>query len=156
MSIKLGQKAKCKVTGFVGVAICRASYIHGVDRIDLQPPIDKDGKLLESEMFDEMQLTVVDEKCLAAPKPEAQTIELGQLVRDRPSQIEGIAHGTCLFLNGCRRILISPKKDKDGKHIEGMWFDQGMVSVIEEKIADPVPKQKQTGGPVPSKPHRNY
>lgn len=52
--IKLGDEAKCKVTGFKGVVVARTQWLHGCDRVTLQPPIDKDGKMKGAETFDEM------------------------------------------------------------------------------------------------------
>lgn len=59
-SINLGDKVKDSVTGFVGIAIGRTVWLHGCNRITVQPEgVNKEGKTFESNSFDEPQLLVV-------------------------------------------------------------------------------------------------
>lgn len=58
--INLGDKVKDVVSGFVGIAVSRHSYLNGCARIGVQPEVDKDGKLPEYETFDEPQLQVIE------------------------------------------------------------------------------------------------
>ncbi|NEU67926.1 hypothetical protein [Spirosoma agri] len=57
---KLGQKLRCKVTGFEGIAIVKCEYINGCVQYCLKPPA-KDGKMLEGEYVDQQQLEIIDE-----------------------------------------------------------------------------------------------
>ena len=57
--INLGDEVKDTITGYRGIAIARHTYLQGCDRISIQPPIDKEGKMPESLTFDEPQLEVV-------------------------------------------------------------------------------------------------
>lgn len=58
--INLGDEVKDSVTGFVGIAICRMTWLHGCDRIIVQPKgVSKEGKTFENSTFDEPQLIVV-------------------------------------------------------------------------------------------------
>lgn len=57
--IKLGDKVKDNVSGFTGIAIGRTSWLHGCDRITIQPPVDKDGKHMDAATFDEQQVELV-------------------------------------------------------------------------------------------------
>ena len=60
--IELGVKVKDRISGLVGVAISRhIFYQNGCNRITVQPPIDKDGKLPDTATFDEPRLDVVNE-----------------------------------------------------------------------------------------------
>lgn len=60
MTINLGDKARDQVTGFTGIAVARTVWLHGCVRVTLQPQsLDKDGKPLESQTFDELQLALV-------------------------------------------------------------------------------------------------
>lgn len=59
MSIELGDKVKDSVTGFVGIAVGRTKWLHGCERISVQPLVDKDGKCPEVMAFDAPQLIVV-------------------------------------------------------------------------------------------------
>jgi hypothetical protein len=61
MSIKLGQKVRDKVTGLVGIATCRSTFLTGCDRIAIQPEAGSDGKVPNSYYVDEPQLVIIDE-----------------------------------------------------------------------------------------------
>lgn len=61
--IELGDKVKDSVSGFIGIAISRHSYLQGCDRISVQPPFDKkQNKLPENQSFDEPQLIALKKK----------------------------------------------------------------------------------------------
>ena len=59
MAIKLGAKVRDTISDFAGVVMCRVKWITGCDRIGVQGPIDKDGKIPALEHFDEPLLEVV-------------------------------------------------------------------------------------------------
>ena len=58
----LGFKVKDSVSGFVGIAVAEYRYINGCTRVTVQPKVDKEGKLPESQTFDEPQLIVLSKK----------------------------------------------------------------------------------------------
>lgn len=60
--INLGDEVRDIISGFQGIATARHTYLQGCDRISVQPPIDKEGKLPEAESFDEPQLEAVKAK----------------------------------------------------------------------------------------------
>ncbi len=66
--IVLGQEYKDPVTGFKGIAVAATTFLHGCRRIGLQPPVDKDGDIRDSQYFDEPQL--VSTKKPPLPKDE--------------------------------------------------------------------------------------
>lgn len=68
--IELGDLVKDTVTGFQGVAIGRTEWLHGCERIIVQPKVGKDGKLGENGQFDEPQLDVVKAKVSAKGNPK--------------------------------------------------------------------------------------
>jgi len=59
--IKLGQKAKDKITGFEGILYGKASYLTGCDQYCLVPPIKDDGEIKSSQWFDEGRIEVIGE-----------------------------------------------------------------------------------------------
>ncbi|KKN02228.1 hypothetical protein LCGC14_1119690 [marine sediment metagenome] len=59
--VELGDEVKDKVSGFQGVADARFTYLQGCNRIQVQPPVKKDGKLPDSKVFDEPLLEVMNE-----------------------------------------------------------------------------------------------
>lgn len=68
--IRLGEVVRDRMTGFAGVAIARTSWLFGCDRITVQPKEVKDGKIVDSQTFDEMQLERTNEPEFEAKMPE--------------------------------------------------------------------------------------
>lgn len=61
--INLGDKVQDTVTGFKGIAIGRTTWLHGCDRLTVQPEgLTKEGKMFETQSFDEPQLIVLGSK----------------------------------------------------------------------------------------------
>lgn len=61
MSIKLGDKVRDIYTGFEGIAAARTEWLHGCDRITIEPTsLDKDGKIQECACFDEQRVSLVE------------------------------------------------------------------------------------------------
>ena len=58
--ITLGQKVRDKISGLVGIATARCTYLNGCDHIAIQPPA-KDGKIPPSQWVDLPQVEVVEE-----------------------------------------------------------------------------------------------
>lgn len=56
--IKLGAKAKDKVTGFEGIVIGKINYLFGCNQYGLSPEA-KDGKVLDSAWFDEGRIEII-------------------------------------------------------------------------------------------------
>ena len=70
--IKLGQEVRDNVTGFQGIAVCRVIWLHGCERISVQPPaVDGAEKLPEANHFDEPQLEIVGDGVLVKSKDKA-------------------------------------------------------------------------------------
>ncbi len=69
--IELGDKVKDKVSGFTGIAIGVTKWLHGCNRIIVQPVVGKDGKYPDNASFDEPQLEVVSKK--KVPKGDGKT-----------------------------------------------------------------------------------
>jgi len=67
-NFKLGQKAKCKVTGFTGTLTSRIEYLNGCVQYCIKPSIDKDGKMPEGEYIDIVQIEILpDDKVDVEP-----------------------------------------------------------------------------------------
>lgn len=58
--VNLGDEARDKISGFIGVVVAKHIYLQGCVRVSLQPPVDKDGKLPEIQSFDEPLLEVIN------------------------------------------------------------------------------------------------
>lgn len=58
--INLGDEVKDSVTGIKGIAVCRMTWLHGCDRIIIQPSgLNKEGKPFDNYTTDEPQLIVL-------------------------------------------------------------------------------------------------
>jgi len=69
-SINLGNKVKCKVTGFTGIVVSRIEYINGCIQYGIKPPVKKDEmKSPDTEYIDEQQIEFVDVGIYVDPKP---------------------------------------------------------------------------------------
>ena len=58
-TIELGNKVKCKITGFTGIAICKHIYLNGCVQYGVQGKINKDGFIIDPEEIDEEDLIVM-------------------------------------------------------------------------------------------------
>ena len=60
--IKLGDKVRCKVTGFVGIAVMKTEFLNGCVQYAVAPQVGKDNKLQEEMSIDQQQLEVITPK----------------------------------------------------------------------------------------------
>lgn len=77
-------------------------------------------------------------------------IEPGSKVRHTVTGFKGTATGRAVYLSGCVSVLVKPPVDKDGKLLDGAWFDEVELEVTEaaptkEEESDDDPP----GGPRP-------
>lgn len=56
----LGSVMRDKITGFEGAVTARTEWLTGCATVELQPRVDKDGKVPKSEWFDENRLETVE------------------------------------------------------------------------------------------------
>ena len=70
--IKLGQKAKDKITGFKGIITGRAQYLYGCDQYCIVPAAAK-GEIKEGHWFDEGRVEVtgkgIEPKAVQVKRP---------------------------------------------------------------------------------------
>lgn len=148
----LGKMVKDKVTGIVGVAENRASYLYGCNRYCVQPQAKEDGTLPGSIMIDEPQLVAIEKHRVLMPASEpAQLIQLGAEVYDPIANRRGTATGRAVYLNGCSRILVEAKAWDDKKSLK-WWVDEEQVSHVKTifgkiKMNIKGRASKYTGGP---------
>jgi hypothetical protein len=150
--IELGQKVKCKVTGFEGTVVTRAEYLHGCARLGVQPPVGKDGKVPDEMTVDEPQLEVVGKKKVIEVKMPKEIVPLGTKAKDPVTGYEGIVTARAVHLNGCARVALQPKHDpkSEKKFDQGIWFPEPQVKLVSETPKVAV-GSRRTGGPAPLK-----
>ncbi len=59
-----GDKVQDQVTGFEGIIIGVSRYINGCTQYGVRPRVDKDGKMVDAEWFDEDRLEVITTQAL--------------------------------------------------------------------------------------------
>jgi len=75
-TIELGDIARDTITGFQGVVVARTKWLHGCERITLQPKEMKDGKPIDNYSFDVPQCELVQSSAhrgtddTGGPRPE--------------------------------------------------------------------------------------
>ena len=150
--IELGLIVKDRVTGLIGVAENRASFLYGCDRYFVQPQIKDDGTVPAGQMVDEPQLEVLSDreqvmKPLAEPP---QIVPLGRAVYDPISDRKGTATGRAVYLNGCSRIYVEVKRGTLGSDKVGFWVDEEQLEVKKKIVHEPPKTSQRTGGPARS------
>lgn len=93
-------------------------------------------------------------------------ITLGSKVQDTITGFTGVAVSRTQYLFGCVRVGIEPQEMKDGKPIEGLYFDEQRLVELSEKTGYEVnepnnvrsarqsDKADQPGGPGDAPPER--
>lgn len=60
--IKLGDKVRCTITGFVGIATAKTEFINGCRQYTVAPKVGKGNKIEEEMMIDEQNIELVKKK----------------------------------------------------------------------------------------------
>lgn len=71
--IELGDKVKCKITGFTGIVIARSDWLYGCVRFVVQPQSPGKGESIRfsTESFDEPQLELLKKGVVENTVPKA-------------------------------------------------------------------------------------
>lgn len=83
---ELGDKVKDRVSGFKGIVTSRTEYLNGCQQYGVAPPIDKEGKMLDSYNIDGQQLDLVDAG-LNKTKPVAKRTTGSAPVKIKPNVV---------------------------------------------------------------------
>lgn len=57
--IKLGDKVKCKITGFTGIAVAKTEFMNGCIQWNVLPKGSKNNKMPEDMAIDEQSLEII-------------------------------------------------------------------------------------------------
>ena len=79
-------------------------------------------------------------------------IKLGYKYKDKISGFTGIAVSSTKFINGCDRISLQAKVDKDGSLPKEKWFDDIQLVQVGKIAALEIKTKNKTGGPRGSSP----
>jgi hypothetical protein len=70
--LKLGDRAKDKISGFTGVVVAITNWLNGCQRVTIQPEELKDGRPIENCTFDAEQVEIVAHAMPAEAEPVAK------------------------------------------------------------------------------------
>ena len=59
---------------------------------------------------------------------------LGTKAKDRVTGFRGTITGHCEYLTGCDTYLLAPSVDKEGKHVDGRWYDVNRLEITDGTV----------------------
>lgn len=68
--IKLGDKVRDKITGFIGTAVAKTEFLNGCIQFNVLPKLDKGNKMPDEIGIDEQSLEIIKPKTKKKPKRE--------------------------------------------------------------------------------------
>lgn len=74
-------------------------------------------------------------------------VSLGDEVKDKVSGFRGVAIARHIYLQGCNRISVQPKTDKEGKLPEAVTFDEPLLEVTKAAKVKGQEPEAPRGGP---------
>lgn len=87
---------------------------------------------------------------MTAPSPRTKAMSaqdhidmMGKKARDKITGFTGIVASVSFDLYGCIQAVLSPPLDKDGKPVDGRWFDIHRLEVVDHTRVMPVPQFAQ-------------
>ncbi len=77
---------------------------------------------------------------------------MGCEAKDRITGFRGIVTGMAQYITGCDQALLKPKVDKEGKYVEGHWFDVGRLEYVGQGVKAVEVEGNKPPGPQPDAP----
>lgn len=73
------------------------------------------------------------------------TENFGKKATDKVTGFTGIIIGFTEYAFGCKQYLVAPPVDKDGKRLDGEWFDTGRIEIVGDGINEGSIKDENPG-----------
>lgn len=144
--VKLGQKAKCLISGLEGVIDHKVYMMAGGDKVGIQP-LGDGSKLLDGYAVDVNTITITDTKPIIKTKESKPKYELGAKVKHTITPMTGTVTGYAAYLNGCIRYRVTSEEYNKEKHeVLSVFVDEAMLELIQQPKPEKTPRTK-TGGP---------
>lgn len=144
--IRHGDKAKDVITGFTGIVVAKTDWLHGCERITLQPQELRDGKTIDDQTFDAGRIKIEKKGVIPVEAKEYdQSLDLGDRVKDQITGLQGIAMARTLWSHADEQITIEPEGlNLDGTTHKLQSFDIGRIEVVEKGVIQVKKKQITT------------
>lgn len=144
--IGLGDEVEDVLTGFKGIATASVEFASGQTRYQIQPPVDKDGKIPDCYDIDEGNLRILI-KGKHEPTPAVKTsFKIGDEVEDTISGFRGNITGKQICFNGCIRFVVQPKATAKGKLPDPKGFFAPELKLVEKAKVEVKESDRRTGG----------
>ena len=125
-NLKLGQKVKCEISGYVGYVTIIGEHITGCTRIEVSREGERGSKSADSEFFYPQQLHIDEEETKwteMAPPDEDLRVKMGQKVIDTVTKCEGYVVIINRHLFNCPQVALSPESDDVTEKKDLIWVD---------------------------------
>ena len=76
--------------------------------------------------------------------------ELGKVGKDKITGFTGVITSRCEFLTGCNRYCIQPTELREGKPVEGIYFDEAQIEIVKEGIRSESVRGEKNGACAPN------
>ena len=149
----LGDRVRDVVTKFEGIAVGVTNWMHGCDRVSVEPEtLDDDGQPQSKQTFDSHRMEVVERGVHTPSTIRTNDIPLGSKVRERITGFEGVATGRTTWLSGNEDYIIEPDKlDEKGQPGMVQAYEGHRLTVVKEQ---PVPTAASADKTKPGGPQR--
>ena len=134
---------KSNISGFKGIIVARSENLHTCNRYSINPVVDKSGKIPQAWWFDEEELVIVNDKNKISKEPIFK-YDMGVKAKSDLTEFKGIITARLDHVNGCNRYFINPVVNKEGELVDGTWFDEDDIIILEKKKRPR--KNKDRGG----------
>ena len=150
--LKLGVKARDRVTGITGIVDMRLEMLTGSVQYSIQPEGDGSSRP-EGYAFDWQLIEVlgpgVSDK---VPPIETSPIRLGDKVEDITTGFTGVVIETAWHLNGCVSHGVAPRVNEKGEQVPAFYLNHKRLKVIKVEAVKQSPEavkpvKTRTGGP---------
>lgn len=154
--LKLGLKARDKVTGFEGVIVSRTICLNGCEQYAVRPLSTDSSKYKRAEVFDWQVIEYILEngEPIVVQEPiepkDPAPFELGVVLEERIGKFRGTAVLIHQDLVGYVQYALKPKANKDNEVPDGEFFPVEYLSLVPEPTVA-VPKS-DSGGPTSQQP----
>lgn len=135
--LTLGMEVRSLIHGLQGKITEVAWDLSNSVVVTIQPPV-KDNELPKPYTADYHTFITyegADHFVPQAPGPDLG-FRIGDHVRDKYSQHEGIITGVCVVLNGCIYVEVTPKTDWSDKSPRPVQFDQHRIELVGSELTE--------------------
>ncbi len=83
-TVENGDKVRDMISGLEGIVVGETTYLNGCVRFIVQPKINKDGKVPDSEWVDSQQIKILEKKAFQKSKEEKATVDIDKTAPSIP------------------------------------------------------------------------